>query len=75
MKNIKKWLKENNFTFEEIRLTDGTTGIMVDTNYEGLYPTRETFRKINMIENKCKRFKKITTKTRGHYTAVLIKAI
>ena len=72
MKNIKKWLLENNFKYRDITLTEGTVGLMVDTNYQGLYPTKESLNKIRLIENKCKRFKKIKTETRGHYTAVLI---
>ena len=73
MNNIKKWLKNNEFSFREVTLADEKIGLMVDTNYIGLYPTKETLNKINMIESKCKRFKKIITETRGHYTAVLIK--
>lgn len=75
MNIIKKWLVKNGFNFKEITLTDGNFGLMVDTNYSGLYPTKETFTKINMIESKCKRFKKVITETRGYYTAVLIKEI
>ncbi len=75
MNNIKKWLKDNKFSFEEVILTDGKIGIIVDTNYIGSYPTEKTYNKINMIESKCKRFKKIVMETRGYYTAVLIKEV
>lgn len=32
MANIKKWLKEKGYTFRQVTMTNGTKGIMVDTN-------------------------------------------
>ena len=43
MSNFIKWLFENGFNFKKVTLTDGKPGIMIDTDYEGLYPTKECF--------------------------------
>ena len=73
MKSIEKWLKENGLKYENITLTGGKPALMVDTNYIGLYPKKETFEKIDQIEKKIKRFKKLTCNACGFYTGVLIK--
>jgi len=75
MGNIKKWLKENEFEFKEIELVNSSgniIGIMVDTNYLGEYPTKETMNKINIISRKINRSKKLQCEVRGFYTGVLI---
>ena len=71
---ITKWLSENDFTFREVRLTDGNTGIMVETDYEGLYPTKECIKKQRTIATKIRRYKNLKAETRGYHTAVLITA-
>ncbi len=75
MNRITKWLSENDFTFREVRLTDGNTGIMVETDYEGLYPTRECLQLQQAITVKVKRFKSLKAEPRGYRTAVLITEI
>lgn len=71
-KKIIKWLKDNGFTFEEVRMTDGKPALMVDTDYDGPYPTKETFRKQHEILKKVSRYKRLKTEPRGYCTAMLI---
>ena len=75
MKRIAKWLEENNFKFEKVTMTSGTQGLMVDTNYTGYYPKKETYQAHDLIKNKCSRFKGIKTEPRGSYTGLLITTI
>ena len=72
MENIKKWLKEKGYTFRQVTMTNGTKGLMVDTNYDGPYVTAETWRKQDEIFNKVRRFKSLECESRGCFTAVLI---
>jgi hypothetical protein len=74
MNSIKKWLQSNGFTFKEVMLTDGKSGIMVETDYEGLYPTKECIKKQRTIATKIRRYKNLKAETRGYHTAVLITA-
>lgn len=71
MKRIAKWLTQKGFTFKQV--TVGTKqGLMVDTNYSGMYPSMKTFDDHNMIRKKVSRYKSLTTEPRGYYTAILI---
>jgi len=72
MASIKKWLAENNFNFKAVEMNDGRKGLMVDTNYEGYYPTKETWTKQQAILNKVRKFKGLQAESRGYNTAVLI---
>lgn len=72
MANIKKWLKEKGYTFRQVTMTNGTKGLMVNTNYDGPYVTAETWRKQDEIFSKVKRFKNLECESRGCFTAVLI---
>lgn len=72
MKTLINWLKENNFNFRNVTMTDGKNGIMIDTNYDGVNPSKETFNKHCTIKNKCNRLKGLITEQRGHYTALLV---
>lgn len=71
-KNLIKALEEQGFEFKNITMTSGKNGVMVDTNYDGPYPPKETYEKIKDIENIVKRYKQYKTQTRGFYTAVLV---
>ena len=71
MKSIMAWLYENGFKFKVYE--DGA--IMVDTNYTGYYPKKETYQAHDLISNKCRRFKNIKTEPRGSYTGLLITVI
>jgi hypothetical protein len=72
MNRIIKWLDENGFAFRQVVMTDGKKGIMVDTDYDGLYPTRECIGQQQAIRTKARRFKNIKVESRGYYTAMLI---
>jgi hypothetical protein len=72
MASIKKWLEVNGYTFKQVIMTNGTKGLMVDTNYDGPYVTAETWRKQGDIFNKVRRFKSLECESRGCFTAVLI---
>lgn len=72
MNSIKKWLQNNGFTFKEVMLTGGKSGIMVDTDYNGPYPTKECIGKQRIIKTKIRRFKNIKVESRGYCTAMLI---
>ena len=43
--------------------------LRIDTNYEGPYPTRETFAAIDSIRNICKNH---ATECRGYYSGVFV---
>jgi len=73
MKRIKKWLNENNLSYEQVTLTDGESALMVATDYGGPHPSKEALKKQALIRNKIRRFKTLTAEPRGHKTAVLIK--
>jgi hypothetical protein len=75
MNRIIKWLDENGFAFRQVVMTDGKKGIMVDTDYDGLYPTRECLQLQQAITVKVKRFKSLKADPRGYRTAVLITEI
>jgi hypothetical protein len=75
MKSIIKWLIENGFIFKKVMLVDGSNGLMVDTGYEGLYPTKECLNKQQAITAKVKRFKNLKVESRGYRTAILITEI
>jgi len=72
MKGITKWLKDNNFDFKKIALTGGKAGIMVNTDYEGPYPTRECMEAQQAIEAKVRRYKGIKAEPRGYRSGMLI---
>ena len=75
MKAIEKWLKKNDLEFRHVTLTSGKVGIMVSTDYAGMYPTKKSGDQIRLIESKIKRFKKLKCEPRGHFSAVLITEI
>ena len=75
MNRIIKWLVENGFAFRQVVMTDGKPGIMVDTDYDGPYPTRECLQLQQAITVKVKRFKSLKAEPRGYCTAVLITEI
>lgn len=75
MNRIIKWLDENGFAFRQVVMTDGKKGIIVDTDYDGLYPTRECLQLQQAITVKVKRFKSLKAEPRGYRTAVLITEI
>jgi hypothetical protein len=72
MKNLIKWLQENNFKFRLVTMSDGKNGVMIDTNYDGMYPTKETYTKHDIIKKKCSRLKGLITESRGFHTALLV---
>ena len=70
-------LEKDGFTPEKHTLYNiNGTGInapvlVVNTDYEGVYPTKNTFNKLNMIRNICKN--RFQVQPRGYYTAVFIR--
>ncbi len=72
MDNIAKWLINQGFDFKTVTMNDGKKGIMVDTDYEGPYPTKECLEKQRTVMQKVRRMKSLRSEQRGHYTAVLI---
>jgi hypothetical protein len=71
MKTLLTWLRQNNYNFKTVTMTDGRKGIMVDTNYNGEHPKPETWAAYTAISNKCKRLG-LQVEPRGYYTAMLI---
>lgn len=67
-----KWLHDNGFVFKTVHLTSGDTGIMVNTDYNGPYPTKECLHKQDTISKKVRRCKSLRAEQRGYYTAMLI---
>lgn len=51
-------------------LTDGSYIVVIDSNYDGAYPTKETFNILNDIRRKYEKHHRI--EPRGHYTAIFI---
>lgn len=45
--------------------------LIIDTNYEGIYPPKSVFDKLGMIRNICKN--RFSVQARGYYTAVFIR--
>ena len=76
LEQLKNYLEKNGFTVNKENLVFSTGKkpcIMVNTNYDGMYPSNETFDKIHFIENHCKKYyKELVVETRGFYTAVYI---
>ena len=70
-------LEKEGFTVRKSELYNiDCTGInapvlIIDTNYEGMYPPKSTFNKINMVRSIVKN--RFWTECRGHYTAVFIR--
>lgn len=72
MNSIKKWLQANGFNFREVMLTGDKPGLMVNTDYDGPYPTKECLQKQYTISAKVKRCRSLKAEARGYYTAILI---
>lgn len=72
MIKVKNWLNKNNYTFKEITLTDGNAGIMVNTDYIGPHPTKDTYEQHRHIEKYITRHTSYKAQQRGHYTGLLI---
>lgn len=72
MNSIQKWLKDNGYIFRQVIMTGDIKGLMIDTNYDGPYPNRETLYKHHEIFSKVKRYKTLQCEARGYFTAVLI---
>lgn len=73
LERLKKKLTTAGFTVENITLRNGDhtyPALSVDTNYDGPYPTAETFRQHREIEKICG--KRFDTESRGYHTAVFI---
>ena len=72
MRSIAKWLTVNGFAFKQVTV-GAKRGLMVDTNYSGMYPKMKTFDDHDMIRKRVSRYyKSLTTEPRGYYTAILI---
>jgi hypothetical protein len=71
IKNIFKKLTNNNINCKIVKMCNGNDAIMCDTNYKGLYPTKETFELQNKIKKLIKRYN-VNIESRGYDTALLI---
>ena len=72
MKSIAKWLTQRGFAFRQV-VVGSKKGLMVDTNYDGMYPKAKTFDDHDMIRKRVSRYhKSLVTEPRGYYTAILI---
>lgn len=75
MKQLAKmatYLLLSGIAYKTVSLTNGQTGIMADTDYEGLYPSQEALALQEQIDKKAKQLQ-LTSEARGYSTAVLIK--
>jgi len=73
MNALAKWLRANSYTFKPVTMTgkEAKKAIMIDTNYDGPYPSRETYSKHDAIKKRLKRLN-LTAEQRGFYTALLV---
>lgn len=72
MKNLISWLLAKGYQFRSVTMTDGCTGVMVDTNYDGAYPTKEVHQMHSEIKKKVSRLKDLKAESRGFDTAMLV---
>ena len=73
MKSIVKWLEGEGLNYSYFDFKDyNYQGVMVDTEYEGPYPSKETMQTIRKIEKKVDRSRNYLCETRGFYSGVLI---
>lgn len=73
LNTLKNKLAKAGFSVENIMLRNGEhtyPALSVDTNYDGPYPTAETFRQHREIEKICGKW--FATESRGYHTAVYI---
>ena len=71
-KNLINAIDKTGIQYRPITMMDGRNGIMLDTNYSGQYPKKETWDKIYTIEQIMKRYKAYEYESRGCYTGILI---
>ena len=70
-------LEKDGFTVRKSELCNiNNTGIntpvlIVNTDYEGIYPPKSVFDKLGMIRNICKN--RFSVQERGYYTAIFIR--
>ena len=72
MKNLINWLLAKGYRFRSVTMTDGCTGVMIDTNYDGAYPTKEVHQMHSEIIKKVSRLKGLRAESRGFDTAMLV---
>jgi len=73
MNALTKWLNTNGYTFKAVTMAgkESKKAIMIDTNYDGQYPPKETYAKHDAIKNRLKRLN-LSAEQRGFYTALLV---
>lgn len=69
-KRIIKNLNNEGYKAKPETLTDGSYIVVIDSNYDGAYPTKETFNILNDIRRKYEKHHKV--EARGYYTAIFI---
>ena len=72
LETIKKKLQAAGLEVADIALNikgAEVQGLEVNTDYSGLYPTKETFQKLETVKKNVKGYK---VEPRGYYTAVFI---
>ena len=72
IKNIFKKLQSEGINCKIVKMYNGDDAIMCDTNYDGLYPNKETFQLQDKIKKLIKRYQ-VIIESRGYNTALLIK--
>jgi hypothetical protein len=72
MKNLISWLLTKGYQFRPVTMTDGCVGIMIDTNYDGVYPPKEVYQMHGEIIKKVSRLKGLRAESRGFDTAMLV---
>lgn len=71
MNTFKKWLVENNFTFETVNLVNGDLAYLIDLTYEGPYPSDATFKNHAIIRTKAKKLR-LKYQQAGFYNGAFI---
>lgn len=73
MNALTKWLHANGYNFKPVTMTgrESKKAIMIDTDYNGPYPSKETYIKHDEIKKRLKRLNLIAEQ-RGFYTALLV---
>lgn len=73
MKSLEKWLKNQGYKVQKIKLVGDVDCLEVDTDYTGMYPGKEQFEILNAIRQHVRRhYKDLKVESRGYYTAVYI---
>lgn len=70
-KSIVKWLVAHGFQFKQHTSSESDIALMVSTDYDGLYPTREVLTAHEEIRKACMK-RGLKTEPRGYKTAILI---